>query len=252
MPDVRSVKEFVQGARRILKTFHDLHTIAKFAFGVPLAQVAHGLAATDHAIGDRAVREVLNIYAQVRDKLGKTGLRNSIEHVQLIHSDDACRLAELDLIASMQPLHATPDMYIAEQHWGKRCAGAYALRTQQDCGAILALGSDCPVETLEPLAGIHAAVTRRRADGSPGPEGWHPEQRLIVEQAVRGYTSRSAYAAGMEDRLGSLTPGKWADLTILDRDVFTIEPMKILSTRVLATLTAGRFVWQAPSFGSGQ
>ena len=206
---------------------------------------AHGLAATVHAIGDRANREVLDIYAEARRTLGETGLRNRIEHVQLLHPDDACRLAKLGVIASMQPLHATSDMHIADQHWGKRSAGAYALKTQLDCGAVLALGSDCPVETLNPLAGIHAAVTRRRADGSPGPEGWYPEQRLTVEQAVRGYTCGPAYAAGMDDRLGSLTPGKWADITILSQDIFTIDPMEILNAQVLATLTAGRFAWRA-------
>lgn len=204
---------------------------------------AHGLAATVHAIGDRANREVLDSYAAARGQLGETGLRNRIEHVQLLHPADACRLAELGVIASMQPLHATSDMDIAERHWGQRSAGAYALRTQRDCGAVLAFGSDCPVETLDPLAGIHAAVTRRRPDGSPGPDGWHPEQRLTVAEAVQGYTVGAAYAAGMENELGSLTPGKWADLTILDRDIFTIPPMEILHTRVLATLTAGRFVW---------
>ncbi len=214
---------------------------------------AHGLAAAIHAIGDRANREILNIYAEARAVAVGAGsprphLRNRIEHVQLLHPDDAGRLAELGVIASMQPLHATSDMYIAEQHWGKRSAGGYALRTQQVRGAVLALGSDCPVETLDPLAGIHAAVTRRRADGTPGPEGWHPEQRLTVEQAVRGYTAGPAYAAGMEDRLGSLAPGKWADLTILDQDIFAIDPMEILNTRVLATLTAGRFVWRDKSF----
>lgn len=214
---------------------------------------AHGLAATIHAIGDRANREVLNIYTEARDKLAvgaglaPVRLRNRIEHVQLLHPDDAGRLAELGVIASMQPLHATSDMHIAEQHWGKRSASGYALRTQQERGAVLALGSDCPVEILDPLAGIHAAVTRRRADGTPGPEGWYPEQRLTVEQAVRGYTTGPAYAAGMEDRLGSLAPGKWADLTILDQDIFTIDPMEILNTRVLATLTAGRFAWRDSS-----
>ncbi len=213
---------------------------------------AHGLAAAIHAIGDRANREVLNIYTEARDAAVGAGsprpyLRNRIEHVQLLHPDDAGRLAELGVIASMQPLHATSDMHIAEQHWGKRSAGGYTLRTQQERGAVLALGSDCPVETLEPLAGIHAAVTRRRADGTPGPEGWYPEQRLTIEQAVRGYTAGPAYAAGMEDRLGSLTPGKWADLTILDQDIFTIDPMEILNTRVLATLTAGRFAWRDSS-----
>lgn len=213
---------------------------------------AHGLAATIHAIGDRANREILDIYAEAQavgagSPRPYNRLRNRIEHVQLLHPDDACRLAELGAIASMQPLHATSDMDIAEQHWGKRGAGGYALRTQQDFGAVLALGSDCPVETLDPLAGIHAAVTRRRTDGSPGPEGWHPEQRLTVEQAVRGYTTGPAYAAGMEDRLGSLAPGKWADLTLLDQDIFAIDPMEILNTRVLATLTAGRFVWRDAS-----
>jgi hypothetical protein len=210
---------------------------------------AHGLAATVHAIGDRANREVLNIFAKARGGAGmpRPHIRNRIEHVQLLHPADACRLAELGVVASMQPLHATSDMHMADHQWSKRTAGAYALRTQQDCGAVLALGSDYPVETLDPLAGIHAAVTRRRADGTPGPEGWHPEQRLTVEQAVRGYTAGPAYAAGMEGELGSLAPGKWADLTILDQDIFTIEPMEILNTRVLATLTAGRFVWRAES-----
>lgn len=209
---------------------------------------AHGLAATVHAIGDRANREILDIYAEtVGAGLAPTHLPNRIEHVQLLHPADAGRLAELGVVASMQPLHATSDMHIADQHWGARTAGAYAWRTQLDHGAVLALGSDCPVETLDPLAGIHAAVTRRRADGSPGPAGWHPEQRLTVEEAVRGYTLGPAHAAGMADRLGSISPGKWADLTILDRDIFAIEPMEILNTRVLATLTAGRFVWRNAS-----
>ncbi len=209
---------------------------------------AHGLAATVHAIGDRANREILDIYAETIGAGARPAhLRNRIEHVQLLHGDDAGRLAALGVIASMQPLHATSDMVMAEQHWGARTAGAYALRTQLDHGAVLALGSDCPVETLDPLAGIHAAVTRRRADGAPGPDGWHPEQRLTVEEAVRGYTAGPAYAAGLEDRLGSLTPGKWADLTILDQDIFAIDPAAILNTRVLATVVAGRFVWRDPA-----
>lgn len=185
----------------------------------------HGLAATAHANGDRANREVLNSFAEARRMLWKTGLPNRIEHVQLLHPNDACRLAELGLIASMQQLHATSDMHIADQHWGKRSAGAYALRTQLDCGAILALGSDCPVETLDPLAGIQAAETRRRADGTPGPKGWYHEQRLTVEQAVREYTFRAAYAVSLEEELGSLARGIWADLTILDQDIFEIDPI---------------------------
>jgi predicted amidohydrolase YtcJ len=109
---------------------------------------------------------------------------------------------------------------------------------------MLAFGSDCPVETADPLAGIHAAVTRRRKDGSPGPEGWRPEQRLSVEQAVRAYTSGAAYAAGRENHLGSITPGKLADLTVLDRDIFSIDPHEIRNTKVSATMVGGTFVYR--------
>ncbi len=204
-----------------------------------------GLATNIHAIGDRANREVLNIYAQVARELGPTGLRNRIEHVQLLSPQDYGRLAELGIIASMQPIHATSDMYIADRYWGSRAAGSYALKTQLEGGAVLALGSDCPVETLDPLAGIHAAVTRRRADGSPGEAGWYAEQRLSVDQAVRGYTAGPAYAAHLEDRLGRISAGMLADMTILARDIFTIHPMEILSAAVLGTVTGGAFAWRS-------
>ncbi|NMB53107.1 MAG: amidohydrolase [Leptolinea sp.] len=207
----------------------------------------NGLATAIHAIGDRANREILNIYAEVKRTQPFTGMRNRIEHVQLLSLEDSGRLAELGVIASMQPIHATSDMDIAEKHWGSRLAGAYAWKTQLEKGAVLAFGSDCPVETMNPLAGIHAAVTRRRADGSPGPDGWRSEQRLTVEEAVRGYTIGPAYAAGMEDRLGILAPGYLADMTILDRDIFTIDPMEILNTRVLGTIVDGKFAWRDAS-----
>ena len=200
-----------------------------------------GLSCAIHAIGDRACRAVLDVY----EKVGSRELRNRIEHVQLLHPQDYDRLGKLGIIASMQPIHATSDMLISDRYWGKRSAGAYAWRTQLAADAVLAFGSDCPVEKIDPLMGIHAAVTRRRADGSPGPDGWYPEQRLTVEEAVRGFTSGAAYAAGMEDRLGSLTPGKLADFTVLDRDIFEIETMEILNTRVDATILGGRFMWRA-------
>lgn len=209
---------------------------------------AGGLACAVHAIGDRANRDILDIYAQVRDASPGPApwprLRNRIEHAQIIHPDDVGRLGRLGVVASMQPIHATSDMVIAEQHLGERCRTAYAWRSILEGGAVLALGSDCPVEVLDPLAGIHAAVTRRRADGSPGEEGWYPEQRLTVEEAVRGYTSGAAYAAGVEHRLGSLEPGKLADITILDRDLWHADPMDILSTRVLGTIVDGEFVYR--------
>ena len=206
-----------------------------------------GLACAVHAIGDRANRDILDIYERVQAELAETGrapwrpLRNRIEHAQILHPDDVARLGRLGIVASMQPIHATSDMDIAEQHLGKRCRTAYAWRSILEGGAVLALGSDCPVEVIDPLAGIHAAVTRRRADGSPGAEGWYPEQRLTVEEAVRGYTWGPAYAAGMEDRLGSLEPGKLADITILDRDLWDIDPMEILNANVLGTIVGGTF-----------
>ena len=180
-----------------------------------------GIACAVHAIGDAACRVVLDAFERAAprsERLGARGLRNRIEHVQLLHPDDFLRFARLGIVASMQPLHATSDMLIAERYWGERCRGAYAWKSLLDAGAVLAFGSDCPVEPNNPLAGIHAAVTRRRADGSPGPDGWRPGQRLSVEQAVWGYTRGAANAAGWEDESGSVEAGKRADLTVLDAD----------------------------------
>jgi len=209
---------------------------------------AAGLACAVHAIGDRANRDILDIYARVQQEASGDApwrpLRNRIEHVQILHPDDVARLGRLGIVASMQPIHATSDMDIAEQHLGERCRTAYAWRSVLEGGAVLALGSDCPVEIIDPLAGIHAAVTRRRSDGSPGSAGWHPEQRLTVEEAVRGYTWGPSYAAGMEARLGVLEPGKLADITILDRDLWDIDPMDILNATVLGTIVGGAFVYR--------
>ena len=177
-----------------------------------------------HAIGDAACRVVLDAFerAAVHRGFGAAAgqqgsrLRNRIEHAQLLHPDDFARFSRLGIVASMQPLHATSDMIIAERYWGERCRCAYAWKSLLDAGAALAFGSDCPVEVCSPLAGIHAAVTRRRADGSPGNDGWHPEQRLTVAQAVHAYTLGAAYASGRESELGSVSAGKRADLTVLD------------------------------------
>jgi predicted amidohydrolase YtcJ len=202
-----------------------------------------GLGCAIHAIGDRACREVLDIYAAV----GSSGylLRNRIEHAQILHPDDMQRFAKLGVIASMQPIHATSDMDISDLHLGQRAAGAYPFRTLLQQGAVLAFGSDCPVEVIDPLTGIHAAVTRRRADGRPGEEGWHGEQRLSVEQALRGFTLGAAFAAGLEDRSGTLQVGKWADATLLGEDLLAVAPMEIPSIEVVATLVGGRFAWRS-------
>jgi hypothetical protein len=133
-------------------------------------------------------------------------------------------------------------MLMAERAWGARCATAYAWRSLLDAGTSLAFGSDCPVEIPDPLAGIHAAVTRRRADGSPGAEGWYPGQRLSVAEAVHGYTLGAAFACGREAELGSIEAGKLADLTILEEDIFSIPAHEIRSVAVNATMVGGRFI----------
>jgi hypothetical protein len=205
---------------------------------------AAGLPSTIHAIGDRAVHEVLDVYEAVRREEAAWGVgpeqrRHRIEHVQLIHPDDADRLAKLRVIASMQPIHATSDYIMADRYWGARGQWSYNARLQIDKGAVIAFGSDSPVEAFEPLKGIHAAVTRQRADGSPGPDGWYPALRLTVDEALRGYTLGPAYAAGLEDRLGQLAPGFLADLVVLDRDLYTVPPPEILAVRVLGTMVGG-------------
>ena len=199
-----------------------------------------GLSVAVHAIGDAANRAVLDAIAAAP----QPPMRNRIEHVQLLHPADVPRLAQLGVIASMQPIHATSDMRIADLHWGKRSATSYAWRSLLDAGTHLAFGSDAPVEDPSPLQGIHAAVTRRRPDGSPGPQGWYPEQRITATEAVYAYTMGAAYASGEEMQKGSLTPGKLADLVVLDRDILITDPMDILHTRVLGTMIGGEFVYR--------
>lgn len=201
-----------------------------------------GLALAVHAIGDRANRVVLDGLAETVSPA--SGLRHRIEHVQLIHPRDLDRLAQLGVVASMQPIHAVQDAPMVDRYWGGRCATAYAWRSLQRTGAVLAFGSDCPVEDLNPFLGVHAAVTRVCPEGYAGPQGWHPEECLSVEEAVRAYTWGAAYAVGMEDQLGTLSPGKWADLVVLDRDIFTCDPAAIAETEVMGTMINGEWVYQ--------
>jgi predicted amidohydrolase YtcJ len=217
-----------------------------FDFGRQAAQVGLGL--TVHAIGDRANHEVLNAYEQLRryeKENNLPALRHRIEHVQVIHPDDAPRLGRLNIIASMQPIHATSDMLMADALWGERSRLAYAWRTQRDYGARLALGSDAPVESPNPFWGLHAAVTRRRADGSPSPDGWYPEQKLSMTEALEGYTLGPAYAAGMENRLGRLAPGYLADLIVLgtSQDPFQCDADELLQMQSSATMVGGEWVY---------
>jgi predicted amidohydrolase YtcJ len=201
-----------------------------------------GIAPATHAIGDRANRRVLDVYAQTRPLWAAAGLRPRIEHVQLLAPGDLPRLAELGVVASMQPIHATSDMDMAEAYWGERCAGAYAWRSLLDAGTPLAFGSDCPVESLDPLAGIHAAVTRQRPDGTPV-GGWRREEALTVWEAVRAYTWGAAYAAGEEGEKGSLAPGRVGDLVVLSDDIFRVAPEALSQVRAVATVCGGRVAY---------
>ena len=212
-----------------------------------LQEIAHraasgGLAMAIHAIGDRANAIVLDALESVRE-LNPT-LRHRIEHVQMITEVDQQRLARNGFVASMQPTHAIHDMRMSDRYWGERSRLAYAWRSVQGAGATLAFGSDAPIEVFDPFLGLYAAVTRRsETDGSPGPEGWYPEQRLTLTQALEAYTVGAAYAAGLEDRLGRLLPGYHADLVVLDRDIFTLPPEALLETHVSRVMVDG--VWQA-------
>ncbi len=205
-----------------------------------------GLSLAIHAIGDRANHEVLNAYAQLRQHETDTHrphLRHRIEHVQILHPQDYDRLAALDVIASVQPIHATSDMLMADRFWGDRSAGAYAYGTLMRSGASLAFGSDAPVEQPNPFLGLHAAVTRQRADGQPHPQGWYPDQRLTLMEALAGFTTGAAFAAHQENSLGRLSVGYLADLILLPADPFSLPPEDLYRIRPVATMVGGNWVW---------
>jgi hypothetical protein len=132
-------------------------------------------------------------------------------------------------------------METAAAYWGKRTQYSYAWRTMLESGAALVFGSDAPVESIDPLPGIHAAVTRRNAAGSPGQDGWHPEQKLTLQEAIFAFTQAAAITSGQEKHLGSITPGKLADLTIFDQDIFSLPPDELLQVGVAGTVVAGEF-----------
>ncbi|MBD3290816.1 amidohydrolase family protein [candidate division KSB1 bacterium] len=198
-----------------------------------------------HAIGSKGVNWVLNAIESAQQLSGKKGLRHRIEHAQVVQEQDFARFAELDVIASMQPTHCTTDLRFCEQRIGKeRSAGAYAWRTMQDNNVWLAFGTDWPVEPLDPMRGIYSAVTRKNIEGNFPIGGWFPEQRLTVHEALKYYTLGSAYASFEEEIKGSLAVGRLADIVILDKDIFTIDPGEILHTDVLTTIVDGKIVYQ--------
>jgi predicted amidohydrolase YtcJ len=204
-----------------------------------------GFQLNTHAIGDRANRFVLDAYEQALAETPRADHRFRVEHAQILHPQDIPRFAALDVIPSMQASHQTSDMYWAERRVGStRLLGAYAWRSLLDLGVPIPNGSDFPVEAVNPLISFHSSVTRQDADAYPA-GGWYPAQRMTREEALRSMTIWPAYAAFQEDVLGSLTPGKYADFVVLDRDIMRVAPEEILGTRVLATYLGGRAVYEA-------
>jgi predicted amidohydrolase YtcJ len=196
---------------------------------------AAGLAVAIHAIGDRAVHVALDAVAPTR--MTSPALRQRLEHIQLVREEDLGRFGALGVIASMQPIHCPSDRDLADRYWGpRRTPRAYPWRTLLERRAVLAFGSDAPVEPIDPLLGIHAAVTRRRPTDS---DPWFPAQRLTLDEALNGYTAGAAFATGREREWGTLEVGMRLDATVVDRDLAKLEEDELLTARVSATITDG-------------
>jgi predicted amidohydrolase YtcJ len=202
-----------------------------------------GLHVMVHAIGDRANNLLLDTYERVATGNGPRDRRFRIEHAQHLAPADIPRFAKLNVIPSMQPYHAIDDGRWAEKYIGDRIRTTYAFRSLLDAGARLAFGSDWFVAPPTPLEGIYAAVTRRTLDDR-NPNGWVPEQKISVEEAVRAYTLGAAYASFEEDIKGVLAPGKLADFVVLDRHIFEIPPEEIRNVRVMTTVVGGQKVFE--------
>jgi predicted amidohydrolase YtcJ len=206
---------------------------------------AAGLQICTHAIGDRGISTILDLYTEVVKTHGEADRRLRIEHAQHMAAKDFDRFAQLHVIASVQPYHAIDDGRFAESHIGHdRASRTYAFRTFLDHGVRLAFGTDWEVAPLDPLQTVYAAVTRATLDGK-NPNGWFPEQKLSVSEAIEAYTMGSAYAEFQETEKGSITPGKLADMVLLSDDIFSISPEKIRDVHVLKTLVGGKLTFDA-------
>lgn len=224
----------------MLTSPQDLRRIATQAKGC-------GIQVATHAIGDRANHEVLQAYREVLGPDPAGSYRWRIEHAQILSPADLPELARLNVIASMQPTHATSDMPWAEERVGPaRIVGAYAWRQLRDSGARLALGSDFPVESVDPRLGLYSAVTRADGEGLPA-GGWMPQEKLTAFEALRGFTLDAAYAGFAEDEVGSLAPGKRADFVVLAEDPLAVPEAGLRALDVRATYVDGKPVYQAPA-----
>ena len=201
-----------------------------------------GIPVAVHAIGDLANREALDAFEETRAEWQPLGLRHRIEHAQVLAAEDLPRFAELGIAASVQFSHAASDRDLADRFWTDRTRGAYAYRSLQDSGALLANGSDAPIEELDPWAGVCAGILRTIDDRGP----WHPEQRLTLDETLEATTVNPAWLACDEHRRGKLLPGFLADLVVLDRNPYELEPEQLPEVNVVATMLGGRWTHNPP------
>lgn len=254
---VRSIKRVVDGALGahgawLLAPYEDMPSseglvIEELADIEETARLAirHGFQVNTHAIGDRGNREILDLYERAFAEAGVDGrdLRFRIEHAQHLDPADIPRFGELGVIASMQAVHATSDGPWVPEKLGERRSreGAYPWRALLDSGAVVTNGTDAPVEDVDPIASYHASITRELADGSR----FHPEQAMTREEALHSYTLANAWAAFEEEVKGSLTPGKYADIVVLDRDILTVSEDEVRDARVALTIVGGEVRYRA-------
>jgi predicted amidohydrolase YtcJ len=254
---VRSIKAYADGAlgsrgARLLEPYSDepsqsglLVTPMQQLIDVALKALRAGFQLNVHAIGDGANREVLDVFEAALKQVPRADHRFRIEHAQVISPFDIPRFAQLGAIPSMQAVHQTSDMYWAESRLGStRVLGAYAWRSLLNTGVVIPNGSDFPVESANPLFSFHSAVSRQDANNWPA-GGWYPSQRMTREEALSSMTLWPAYASFQEQQVGSLTPGKLADIVVLSQDIMTVPAEDILKTKVELTIVGGKVVYDA-------
>jgi len=242
-PQTAAMLEPYQGSDQygmLTLTDEDLEEIGRQA-------LSHKISLEIHAIGDKAIRKALDGLQKLQETFSQVSLpyAHRLEHVQIIHPDDIPRMAAMQVVASMQPIHLISDMNTADRYWGKRCEFAYAWNTIRKAGIPLIFGSDAPVESPNPFLGIHAAVTRCRK-GSPS--AWHPEQALPLEAALAAYSINPASIIQQPQNSGMLAKGYLADLVILSEDPTVVPPDQLDHLTPLATMVGGKFVWQHSDF----
>ncbi|MGD9347917.1 MAG: amidohydrolase [Candidatus Aminicenantes bacterium] len=257
MLSVRSIKLFFDGAlgsrgAAFFEPYADdpsntglLRIPTDYIYEISKAALASDMGVNTHCIGIRGNSLCLDAYERAFKENPKEDHRFRIEHAQIVRPEDIRRFAALGVIPAMQPTHCTSDMYfVADRVGDKRAEGAYAWRWFIDAGLKIPCGSDFPVESTDPLLGIFAAVTRQDTSGWPE-GGWYPSQRMTIQEAIKGFTIWAAYGAFQEDVLGSIEVGKYADFTILDKDILESDPAEILNTKPVYTIVAGKIRFRA-------